>query len=44
MFEMEVVLPYKIFLPLLRVQLNQEMNESEHQEVLLAQLELLDEK
>ena len=34
MFEMEVVLPYKIFLPLLRVQLDQEMSESEHREAL----------
>ena len=41
---MEAVLPYEIFLPSLRVQLNQEMSEREHQESLLAQLELLDEK
>ena len=41
---MEVILPYEIFLPSLRVQLDQEMSESEHQEALLAQLELLDEK
>ena len=44
MFRMEAVLPYEIFLPSLRVQLDQEMNESEHQESLLAQLELLDER
>ena len=43
-FKMEAVLPYEIFLPSLRVQLDQEVSESEHQEVLLAQLELLDEK
>ena len=41
---MEAVLPYEIFLPSLRVQLDQEMSESEHQEALLAQLELLDER
>ena len=41
---MEAVLPYEIFLPLLRVQLDQEVSESEHQEALLAQLELLDKK
>ena len=41
---MEAVLPYEIFLPSLRVQLDQEMSEREHQESLLAQLELLDEK
>ena len=41
---MEAVLPYKIFLPSLRVQLDQEMSEREHQESLLAQIELLDEK
>ena len=41
---MEVVLPYEIFLPLLRVQLDQEMSESEHWEALLTQLELLDER
>ena len=41
---MEAVLPYKIFLPLLRVQLDQEVSESEHRESLLAQLELLDER
>ena len=39
-----VMLPYEIFLPLLRVQLDQEVSESEHQESLLAQLELLDER
>ena len=43
-FGMEVVLPYEIFLPSLKVQLDQEMSESEHQEALLIQLELLDEK
>ena len=43
-FKMEVVLPYEIFLPSLRVQLDQEVSESEHRESLLAQLELLDEK
>ena len=41
---MEVVLPYENFLPLLRVQLDQEMSESEHREALLTQLELLDER
>ena len=41
---MEVVLPYEISLPSLRVQLDQEMSESKHREALLAQLELLDEK
>ena len=44
MFRMEVVLLYEIFLPSLRVQLDQEVNESEHRELLLAQLELLDER
>ena len=43
-FGMEAVLPYEIFLPSLRVQLDQEMSESEHREALLAQLELLDER
>ena len=43
-FRMEAVLPYEIFLPSLRVQLDQEASESEHRESLLAQLELLDEK
>ena len=43
-FGMEAVLPYEIFLPSLRVQLDQEMSEREHRESLLAQLELLDEK
>ena len=43
-FGMEAILPYEIFLPSLRVQLDQEMSESEHREALLAQLELLDEK
>ena len=38
------MLPYEIFLPSLRVQLDQEVSESEHQESLLAQLELLDER
>ena len=41
---MEVVLSYDIFLPSLRVQLDQEVSESEHRKSLLAQLELLDEK
>ena len=41
---MEVVLSYEIFLPSLRVQLDQEVSESEHREALLAQLELLDER
>ena len=41
---MEVVLPYEIFLPSLRVQLDQEVSESEHRESLLTQLELLDER
>ena len=41
---MEAGLPYEIFLPSLRVQLDQEMSESEHQEALLAQLKLLDER
>ena len=41
---MEAVLPYEIFPPSLRVQLDQEMSEGEHRESLLAQLELLDEK
>ena len=44
MFRLEAVLPYEIFLPSLRVQLDQEISESEHREALLAQLELLDEK
>ena len=44
MFGIEAVLPYEIFLPSLRVQLDQEVSESEHQELLLAQLELLDER
>ena len=43
-FGMEAVLPYEIFLPSLRVQLDPEVSESEHRESLLAQLELLDEK
>ena len=43
-YEMEAVLPYEIFLPSLRVQLDQEVSEREHRESLLAQLELLDEK
>ena len=43
-FGMEAVLPYEIFLPSLRVQLDQEMSEREHRESLLAQLELLHEK
>ena len=34
-FEMEAVLPYEIFLPSLRVQLDQEMSESEHWKALL---------
>ena len=41
---MEAVLLYEIFLPSLRVQLDQEVSESEHRESLLAQLELLDER
>ena len=41
---MEAVLPYEIFLPSLRVQLDQETSESEHRKVLLVQLELLDER
>ena len=41
---MEAILPYEIFLPSLRVQLDQEVSESEHRESLLAQLELLDER
>ena len=44
MFRMEAVLSYEIFLPSLRVQLDQEMSKSEHQEALLIQLELLDER
>ena len=43
-FGTEAVLPYEIFLPSLRVQLDQEVSESEHRESLLAQLELLDER
>ena len=43
-FGMEAVLPYEIFLPSLRVQLDQDVSEREHKESLLAQLELLDEK
>ena len=43
-FGMEAVLSYEIFLPSLRVQLDQEMSEREHREVLLVQLELLDER
>ena len=43
-FRMEAMLPYKIFLPSLRVQLDQEMSESEHWEALLIQLKLLDER
>ena len=35
-FEMEAILLYEIFLPSLRVQLDQEMSESEHREALLA--------
>ena len=38
------MLPYEIFLPSLRVQLDQELSKSEHQKALLIQLELLDEK
>ena len=41
---MEAVLPYEIFLPSLRVQLDQEVSKSEHREALLVQLELLDER
>ena len=41
---MEVVLLYEIFLPSLRVQLDQKVSESEHRESLLTQLELLDER
>ena len=41
---MEAVLPYEIFLPSLRVQLDQEVSERERWELLLAQLELLDER
>ena len=41
---MKGVLLYEIFLPSLRVQLDQGISESEHQKVLLAQLELLDER
>ena len=41
---MEAVLSYENFLPSLRVQLDQEMSESEHREALLVQLELLDER
>ena len=41
---MEAVFPYEIFLPSLRIQLYQEVSESEHRESLLAQLELLDER
>ena len=44
MFGTEAVLPYEIFLPSLRIQLDQEMSEREHWESLLAQLELLDER
>ena len=43
-FRMKAILPYEIFLPSLRVQLDQEMSESEHRGALLIQLELLDEK
>ena len=43
-FEMEAMLSYEIFLPSLRVQLGQKMSESEHLEVFLIQLELLDER
>ena len=43
-FEIEAVLPYENFLPSLRVQLDQEVSESEHRESLLAQLELFDER
>ena len=43
-FKMKAVLPYEIFLPLLRVQLDQEVSESEHRKSLLARLELLDER
>ena len=43
-FGMEAVLSYEIFLPSLRVQLDQEVSESEHWELLLAQLKLLDER
>ena len=41
---MVAVLLYENFLPSLRVQLDQQMSESEHRKALLAQLELLDEK
>ena len=44
MFGMEAVLSYEIFLPSLRVQLDQELSESEHWESLLTQLELLEER
>ena len=43
-FEMEAILPFEIFLPSLRVQLDQEMSESEHREALLTQLELLEKR
>ena len=44
MFGMEAVLSNEIFLPSLKVQIDQEMSESEHQKALLIQLELLDER
>jgi len=44
MFGMEPVLPYEILVPSLRVQLDQDLDVERHQEALLAQLELLDEK
>ena len=43
-FGMEAMLPYEIFLPSLRVQLDQEVSESEHRELLLAHLEVLDDR
>src|SRR5262249_52645910 len=43
-FGMESVLPYEILVPSLRVQLDQDLDIETHQEALLAQLELLDER
>src|SRR5262249_17435300 len=43
-YEMEAVPPYEILIPLLRVQLSDELSLDERRDSLLAQLELLDEK
>jgi len=43
-FGMEPVLPYEILIPFLRVQLDQDLDVEVHQDAILAQMELLDEK